>query len=201
MSDLVARAFESLLCWQARGHESHARAHARFVRDLRVPLVYDANLVGEVRARTPAEIDAVFAAADEQFADQDHRHFFWDPRMPQEFEARLLLEGYEKDDDLILVLEGELARRESRLDVRPVESDADWRTLEALCRLDHEEEVTHGFHEPWDPEITRQVVLAKRLKGPDVRFVLARVEGVDCAFFSAWPGEKRAESSGNVTGA
>jgi GNAT superfamily N-acetyltransferase len=189
MSELVARAFDSLLGWQARGHESHAHAHASLVRDPRVPLVYDANLVAAVRARTPAEIGAVFAAADELFAALDHRHFFWDPQMPQEFEARLLLEGYAKDDDLILVLEGELAQRGPRIEVRPVESDADWRVLEALCRLDHEEEVTAGFHEPWDPEVTRQVVLAKRVKGPDVRYVLARADGVDCAFFSAWPGE------------
>jgi len=41
------------------------------------------------------------------FAGLDHRHVFWDPGMPQEFEARLLLEGYAPDDDLVLVLEGE----------------------------------------------------------------------------------------------
>jgi GNAT superfamily N-acetyltransferase len=189
MSDLVSRAFASLLGWQARGHESHRHAHARFVRDPRVPEVYDANFGAEVRARTPAEIDAVLAAADERFAGLGHRQFFWDPQMPQEFEARLLLEGYTSRADVILVLEGALAQRGPSLEVRPVEGDADWRTLEALCRLDHEEEVTHGFHDPWEPELTRQIVLAKRLKGPDVRYVLARADGVDCAFFSAWPGE------------
>ena len=189
MADLVARAFESLFGWTARGHEVVELPLAHLVRDARVPLVWDANLVGRVRARTPAEIDAVLAAADAAFAGLSHRHYFWDPGMPQEFEARLLLEGYEADDDLVLVLEGELAQRGPALEVRACESDADWRALEALCRLDHEEEVAQGFHEPWDYEVTRQVVAAKRVKAPDVRYVLARVEGVDCAFFSAWPGE------------
>jgi len=189
MADLVARAYESVFGWLARGHASQRHAHARLVRDPRVAFVWDSNLAGEVRARTPDECDALLAAADAHYADFDHRSFFWDPRMPAEFEARLVLEGYAPRDDLVLALEGELGQRGPRVELRAVESDADWATLEALCRLDHDEEVAQGFHAPWDAEVTRQIVLAKRLKGPDVRYVLARADGVDCAFFSAWPGE------------
>jgi len=190
MADLVSRAYESVFGWLARGHESRRVAHARLVRDPRVPSVWDANLAGEVRARAPAEIAALLAAADAHYADFAARSFFWDPQMPAEFEARLVLDGYTpRSEDLILVLEGELAQRGPRIDLRPVESDADWAALEALYRLDHDEEVALGFHEPWGAEVTRQLVFAKRLKGPDVRFLLARVDGVDCAFFSGWPGE------------
>jgi len=189
MADLVARAYDSVFGWLARGHASHRHAHARLVRDPRVPFVWDANLVAEVRARVPEEIDAVLAAADAHYADFDHRCYFWDPRMPAEFEARLVLEGYEPRGELVLALEGELAQRGPAVELRAVESDTDWAALEALCRLDHDEEVTLGFHEPWSAEVTRQIVLAKRLKGPDVRYLLARVDGVDCAFFSGWPGD------------
>ena len=164
---------------------SSTHPHARLVRDARVPLVYDANLVGRVRARTPAEIDAVLAAADARSRVWRTATSSGIRGMPQEFEARLLLEGYGADDDLILVLEGELAQRGPALEVRAVESDADWRTLEALCRLDHEEEVAQGFHDAVGSRASRaRSSLAKRLKAPDVRYVLARADGVDCAFFS-----------------
>ncbi|HTO70584.1 MAG TPA: GNAT family N-acetyltransferase [Myxococcota bacterium] len=193
MSDeepLVARAHETLVGWLALGHESTAHPLARIVRDARTPIVYDANFAAEVRARTPDEIEALLAEVDCAFAGLGHRHFYWDPGMPQPFETRLLLDGYSAGTgDVILVLEGELRARGPRVELRAVESDADWAVLEALHRLDHEEEAAKGFHRPWQPEVTRQLVLAKRAKAPAVRYVLARADGVDCAFFSAWPGE------------
>jgi GNAT superfamily N-acetyltransferase len=45
-----------------------------------------------------------------------------------------------------------------------------------------------GFHAAWPRRITEQLVLSKRLKAPAVRFWLARADGVDCGFFSAFPG-------------
>jgi len=182
MSDsesLVARAFETLVGWLAQGHELRAHPLARFVSDARTPIVYDANFVADVRASEPDEIDALFAAADETFAGLGHRQFFWDPGMPAPFEARLKLDGYASSDEVVLVLEGELASRGPRAEIRPTTSDADWQVVQELCRLDHEEEA----------EVTRQLVLAKRLKAPAVRYFVARADGVDCAFFSAWPGE------------
>ncbi|HXZ85087.1 MAG TPA: GNAT family N-acetyltransferase [Myxococcota bacterium] len=191
MSDLdplVARAYETLVGWLAQGHETRAHPHARFVRDPRTPIVYDANFAADVRARTPDEIDALLAAADATYADLGHRQFFWDPGMPLPFEARLRLEGYACSDEVVLMLEGELASRGPRVELRPAASDADWQVVLELCRLDHEEEAEKGFHRAWEPEVTRQLVLAKRVKGPAVRYQIARADGVDCAFFSAWPG-------------
>jgi GNAT superfamily N-acetyltransferase len=192
MSDsesLVARAFETLVGWLAQGHELRAHPLAGFVRDARTPIVYDANFAADVRASEPDEIDALFAAADETFAGLEHRQFFWDPGMPAPFEARLKLDGYASSDEVVLVLEGELASRGPRAEIRPATTDADWQVVQELCRLDHEEEAEKGFHRPWEPEVTRQLVLAKRLKAPAVRYFVARADGVDCAFFSAWPGE------------
>ncbi|MFI5315176.1 MAG: GNAT family N-acetyltransferase [Myxococcota bacterium] len=192
MSDvesLVARAYETIVGWLARGHETRTQPLAQFVRDPRTPVVYDANFVADVRAGTPDEIDSVLAAADSMFRELDHRQFLWDPQMPQPFEARLNLEGYQSREELILVLEGPLRARPPRVELRPVASDADWRTIFELCRLDHAEEVEKGFHGAWGSEVTEQLVAAKRAKAADVQFHLARVDGVDCAFFSAWPGE------------
>jgi GNAT superfamily N-acetyltransferase len=46
-----------------------------------------------------------------------------------------------------------------------------------------------GFHDAWPRAITEQLVASKRAKAPSVRYFIARADGVDCAFFSAWPGE------------
>ena len=192
MSDLeplVARAYETLVGWLACGHEQRAHPHARFVRDPRTPIVYDANFAAEVRARTADEIDALFAAADDVYADLHHRSWFWDPGMPLPFEARLQLDGYACADEVILVLEGKLASRGPRVELRPTRSDADWEVIYELCYLDHQEEAEKGFHRAWEPEVTRQLVQAKRAKAPSVQYWIARADDVDCAFFSAWPGE------------
>jgi GNAT superfamily N-acetyltransferase len=188
-SDLLARAYESLTGWLACGHETRVQPLARFVRDPRMPVVYDANFAAEVRARTADEIDSLLDPADSMYRELDHRSFHWDPWMPVEFEARLLLEGYRAEELMVLVLEGPLGTRGPDVELRPAVSDADWDEIGALLREDHEEEVRMGFHEPWDESVTRQLLEAKRVKSPDVRYVLARADGQDCAFFSAWPGE------------
>jgi GNAT superfamily N-acetyltransferase len=187
--NLVARAYETIVGWLARGHETRTQPLAQFVRDPRMPVVYDANFMADVRARTPDEIESVLAAADSMFRELGHRQFLWDPEMPIEFEARLHLDGYETTTELILVLEGPLASSGPKVELRPAASDADWRVIYELCRLDHNEEVEKGFHRAWEPEVSEQIVAAKRVKAPDVRYYLARADGVDCAFFSAWPGE------------
>ena len=149
MPDLIADAYETLEGWHALGHEHVLHATARFVRDRRTPAVWDANFTSRVRAASPAEIDALLAAADEIFAGFAHRHVLWDPQMPLPFEARLQLDGYEAHDEVQLVLEGDLRARGPELALRPVESDADWNALTELLVLDHQEEVEKGFHDAW----------------------------------------------------
>ncbi len=189
MDDLVERAYETIEGWLARGHEQVGHASARFARDRRTPSVWDANFTSHVRAGTPEAIDALLEDADEVFAGFSHRHVLWDPGMPLPFEARLQLDGYEARDQVELVLEGALRARGPALEIRPVERDADWVSVTDLCWLDHQEEVEKGFHDAWPRSVTDEIVAAKRAKAPDVRYFLARVDGVDCAFFSAWPGE------------
>ena len=190
MRDLVALAYETLDGWLALGHETLATPLARFVRERAAPRVYDANFAARVRAETPAEIEAVLAGLERVFEGFGHRHVWWDPAMPQPFEARLVLDGWRRQsDEVVQVLEGALASRGPRVEIRPVESDEDWRTVEELQWLEHREEAAKGLHPAWEREVTRQLVAAKRAKGPGVRTFLARWDGVDGAFFSAWPGE------------
>ena len=161
---------------------------ARFVCGREIPHVHDANLVSWARAETDEEIDRVLARADELYAELSHRKVMLDPDTPAAFEARLVLEGYRPHPHLELVLEGDLAATPSRTDLRLVESEEDWRSLAQLWQLDHDEEVAKGQHEPWPPVVTEQMVASTRLKAPELRFWLARVDGTDAAFFSSWPG-------------
>lgn len=154
-----------------------------------MPRIYDSNFAARVRAESEAEIDAVLEAADEIYTGFDHRQFLWDPATPLPFEARLQLDGYKPTDEVVLALEGALRARGPAVELRPVESDADWEALTELCWLDHQEEVAQGFHDAWPRAITEDVCAVKRLKAPAVRFFLARADGVDCAFFSSFPGE------------
>jgi GNAT superfamily N-acetyltransferase len=190
MSDLVARAYQTAHGWLALGHERIDLARAKLVRDHVTPNVYDANFAAAVRAERPHEIDSLLADIERVFAGFGHRHVLWDPETPQPFEARLLLDGWRIQNDLVtLVLEGELHERGQEVSLRAVESDADWQVIEALHWLDHQEEVTMGFHEAWERSVTEELVASKRRKSPAVRYFLAQADGIDCAFFSAWPGE------------
>jgi len=190
MSDLIERVFETVHGWLELGHQSSTCELARWVRSSEFPCVYDANFAHSVRARSPAELDAFLDLLDQHFAGVEHRCIHGDPSMPPEAEARLLLEGFERGEELVqMLLEGELSAGLGRSQIRPVVSDADWAVVERLLAEDHREEVEMGFHDAWGPEVTAAIARCKRVKAPDVQYFLASCDGVDCAFFSAWPGE------------
>jgi GNAT superfamily N-acetyltransferase len=188
MPDLVTLAYETEIGWLALGHRRRRTHHFTFVRDARMPDVWDANFAAFPRAATPEEVDAALRELEAEFADAAHRQVFWDPGTPPPFEARLQLDGYVLHDVVVLVLEGRLAARAAKLELRPAERDADWDAITELCWLDHQEEVAKGFHEAWPRSVTEQLVAAKRAKAPEVRFWLACADGADCGFFSAYPG-------------
>jgi GNAT superfamily N-acetyltransferase len=185
---LFQRVCDARGAYNELGNTVIEEARARYVCCEATPLVHDANLTSWVRAGTDGDIDAVLARADELYAGLSHRKVMLDPGTPADFEARLVLEGYEPNPHVELVLDGELRTPPPPVDLRRVESDDDWRSLAVLWRLDHEEDSAKGHHDPWPPEVTEQMVAGKRLKAPALRFWLARVDGRDAAFFSSWPG-------------
>jgi GNAT superfamily N-acetyltransferase len=185
---LLDRSIATLLGYFELGNEVVVTSRARFVRNLGCRKVYDANHGTAIRAETAIEIDEVLRRADEIFSDVEHRTFKVDPRTPSGFEGRLLLDGYTGSAELQLLLEGDLDAQPPAIDIRTVESDADWGAVARLTRLDHEEEATKANREPVGSVVTAQMVASKRAKAPDLTFFLAAVDGVDCAFFSSWPG-------------
>ena len=60
-----------------------------------------------------------------EFQSFSHRSFYVDETTP-EFEARLVLQGYERTDSLVMVLTSDLLGVTKPYETRFVESDADW---------------------------------------------------------------------------
>ncbi len=188
--DLLVRAYGTLESYYELGNDVQDEPLARFVRNDHAPRIWDVNYVSRVRAETEDEAAAVFRTADRVFHGLHHRVFHLDPWTPEAFAATLLLGGYELEDEVQLLLEGELelAHTPPAVDIRLVESDEDWTVLHRLARLDHEEQARRGMHPAFDEGVTAEMVATKRAKAPALHFWLARVDGTDGAFLSSWPG-------------
>jgi GNAT superfamily N-acetyltransferase len=170
------------------GNETVEMACATFVRSIDTPNIYDANHATNVRARTPAQIDELLAALDREFQHSGHRRFDVDYRTPPEFTARLALEGgFERDDALILLLEGDLHGSPPACDIRPLLTDANWETYWELMLQDwneHNERRKRSVSE----EIARQMWRAKKRKQPPVQYWLAYEGERAVAYFNSWEG-------------
>jgi GNAT superfamily N-acetyltransferase len=186
--NVIERAVETLHGYLELGNDVVDGPHARYVRCPPCPTVYDANCVTRIRARTDDDIAALAAETDGHFGALPFRSFRLDPFTPPGVEARLALDGTEGDDVIELLLEGPLRAEPRRHDIRPVADEDDWRSLGQLMRMDHEETNARHGRDCWPPDVTDQMVIQKRRKAPHVQFFLARLDGDDVGFFSAWPG-------------
>ena len=95
--DLVARAFQTMPAGSLRARDTH-RGRSRSSCATRAAPSSTTRTSSATCARERRGDRFAFAAADSMFRGLDHRHFLWDPQMPLEFEARLQLEGYERDE-------------------------------------------------------------------------------------------------------
>ena len=188
MPGLTTRAIDVNAANHMLGNETFQLANATFVRSTVTPNIYDANHVTQVRAQTPAEIDALFAASDREFQHCGHRRFDVDHRTPPEFVARLHLEtAYARDDALVMILEGELIGSPPPCDIRPLLTPADWDTYWELMRLDwneHNERLKRKVSE----DIARQMWTDKQGRQPPVQYWMAYVDERPVAFMHSWEG-------------
>ncbi len=184
---LIDRACDVNAANLALGHEAFDVPGARFVRDPRIPDIHDANHVTAITAATPREIEALFERAEREFAGFGQRIFHAGHRTPPAFEARLRLEGYERTDALVMLLEGPLRGEPQPCDIRPVTSDADWDALVAMSDLDWAEYETRKERSE-GASVGRHMAMAKRWKCPPVRYFMAYAEGEPRGYFNAWEG-------------
>ncbi len=174
----------------ALGHETFEAAGATFVRDRDLPRIYSANYVSSVTASTPAQIGRLLARVEEAFSHCNHRAFHTDFSTPPEFESRLLLDGYEASNSLVMLLEGNLAGTPPRGDIRPLEGDAGsdaFFALFALNALDWGERSAR-LGGGGDASVGVDLARVQARKSPPVRYWLAYVNDEARGYFNAWQG-------------
>ncbi len=171
----------------ALGHEVFFADGARFVRNPAFPQIRDANHMSDVTASTPAEVDALLARAEREFAGYPHRQYHLDFTTPPAFEARLQLEGYERSESLVMLLEGVLVGTPAPFEIRPVANDDDWRAFGALAVLDWAEyRERHGL--PVEHGVGAEMSRTRRAKCPLLTYWLGCIDGVPHGYFSSWAG-------------
>jgi GNAT superfamily N-acetyltransferase len=174
------------------GNELTEHPGGCLIRNRTTPEVWDSNCVTRVRASSPTQIDQLMAAVEEHYSEFSHRCFKLDPPAPSAVEARLLLEGYQPDALIHLVLPpGRSIRPVQERDsptIRRVESDQDWTALAVLARLDHEESAARAGRAVWSPLVTEQMVDRKRQRVRDLPYFLAWAYEEPVAYGCAWAG-------------
>ncbi len=187
MSELVARAIDVDAANFALGNEQFECEGAVFLRNRGWPSIYDANHVSRVTASSPDEIDRLLSRMEQEYAGSRHRRFDVDHRTPPEFVARLALDGYQRDDALVLLLEGDLQGAAREYDIRPVESDAAWSAYDALHQIDWREH-HQRTQLPEPPGVREQMLQANRAKQPPVQNFFAYTDDRPVAYFNSWAG-------------
>ena len=190
MTDLALKALEVNQAFQALGNERFEADGATFIRnrDFRAfQAIRDANHVTHVTAATSSEIEALLARVEREFAGFPHRRFDLDFTTPPAFEARLALDGYQRNEELVMLLEGELAGQAKSVDIRPIRDEAGWEQYEALHEIGWRE-YREGADMPNDEEVGRVMARAMRLRVPPARYWLAYVDGEARAHCSSWEG-------------
>jgi ribosomal protein S18 acetylase RimI-like enzyme len=170
----------------ALGHEVFDADGARFVRDRRLPDIWEANRISTVTAATPEAIDRLLARAEREYDGLEHRRFDLDVTTPPGVEARLLLEGYRARDFLVMVLEGPWHGRAIAADIRPCADDDAWAAYVALKREDWREAAQRlGLSEG---SVGAEMADSHRRRCPPARYWLAWADGAPRGFISSWEG-------------
>jgi GNAT superfamily N-acetyltransferase len=184
---LVDRVLDTNLAMLALGCEVEHAEEARWVWNSETPNRWDSNHVSHVRISEAEEIDALLERAREKYAATGMLSFEVDYRTPAELEARLALEGFWTDVDLMMVLEGDLVGEANPFEVRPVDDEKAWAEYEKLHALDwgSRHEKTEGEDEA---ALAHEMFRATKLNSPPARFWLAYVEGHARSYFFSWEG-------------
>ena len=170
----------------ALGHEVFDVDGARFVRDGRLPDLWEANRISTVTAETPAAIDRLMARAEREYDGFGHRRFDVDVTAPPGVEARLLFEGYRAHDFIVMMLEGQWSGRAVAADIRPCADEPAWAAYGALKREDWRESARRlGLSEG---SVGDQMVEGHRRRCPPARYWLAWADGAPRGFISSWEG-------------
>ena len=189
MTEAARSALTVSEAFSALGNERFVADGATFVRNPEIPDIWDANHVAHITAATPDEVDGLLARVEREFAGSNHRQFRLEFTTPPALEARLTLEGYQRTEELVMLLEGELQGQPKRHEIRPLTDDAGWQAYTALHDLDwHEYKERMPSTGGFDEKTAEAMMRSRQLKTPPVRHWLACVDGEPRAYLSSWGG-------------
>ena len=186
----------SSLAWRAYASYSHSLElanetfdadGARIVRNRGHANIYDANHVSHVTCESESDIERLLARVEQEYTHCRHRRFDVDPWTPSEFVSRLVLEGYSADEDLLLVLEGDLHARPAWCDIRRVESEEQWAASSELHEMDFVERCRRLGRTP-DPSVPEAFAALRRATSADVAYWMAYHDDTPVAYLWSWPG-------------
>ncbi|MGH7621667.1 MAG: GNAT family N-acetyltransferase [Gemmatimonadaceae bacterium] len=184
--DLIDRALDACSAWNALGGEVRDVDGARFVRNQLFTDVPGTNRVSHINAASPDEIARLHTLVQREFGNVTPA-FEVDHRTPPPFEARLVVDGYQAHESLVMLLEGELRGTTPSCDVRPILDADDWRAWEVLsaeCNLGYP--VRSGT--PAGLAEAAVLSASRRAKCPPLRYYAAYVDGAPAGLFSSWEG-------------
>ena len=172
---------------EALGHRSFEAAGAVFVTNPDLPDIHVANYARSVTAASPAEIDALLDRADREFDSCPHRCFEVDRDTPPPFERRLVQDGYDVRDFVLMVLDGPLGGRPGAADLRLTTRAEEWTAADRLKRLDWAEARAKLGRDPL-PAVGERLARLARLKTPPDRKWLVWMDGEARGMASVWDG-------------
>lgn len=179
---MEARKIVEAYHWQRElGNDVIQTPHCRIVKNAAVPNVWDANHASGVTAEQLDDIEVLLRDMERHLSHTSWRVIHTDPFTPESFVARLALDGYAEQPATIQMVLSERLRTDRRGDIAPIETEADWQSLAALVRRDHEEGArTSGNILP--PSVTDDIIAGYRAKSGPYRFHLARIDGKPAAY-------------------
>jgi hypothetical protein len=95
-------------------------------------------------AAVPIAIDRLLERAEQEYRHVERVTFRLGPFAPPAFAARLALEGYDRKDAILLLLDSALRGDARPHDIRPISDEPGWRTFAELKRMDLEAYLTAG---------------------------------------------------------
>src|SRR6266542_1182210 len=127
--DLAQKAIAVNQANLALGCEVFRAERATFVRNRAAPYIRDLNHVRDIETEEPEEVERLLERADREFEGFPYRRFDITPSTASAFEARLLLDGYARFADLIMILRGELRAEPKAHRIEIVYNDESWEAL------------------------------------------------------------------------
>ena len=171
----------------ALGHDVSTLEGATFVRNTTLPDIYDANFVFNVTASETVAIDRLLNRVSREYAHASRITFRVGPFTPPPFEARLVLEGYERSEAILLLLDGSLRPPNGDFRILQIENEEGWTAYKELKRVDWRAHATEKNLDP-APAIADRLAESSRLKSSSVTNVLAYEDGRPVGHCCAWGG-------------